>query len=377
MAATTLVGLGVLSACGGEFSAERPLRQWSSPEPPASPEPHRDDDSQNPDEALYLAEEILNAVEQPLHLQQQLNAARFMVRGLTASLLDLSSSKIPFVSFEPVDGADHYQILRCHSEAKLDAEGMDLREVMAQEQDLSSWLERLRSGSFWETLEQGSSCLMIQSSLARTSFLDTEAQEGRFQYIVRACVLAEPSSDLQEEGSRCSRLLALSPSVAAHPSGKTDDQSSTRQQVTTLRAKLDQASLQLASATRDFARHMVLCEREHRKETLARHQKDLLLAVLGLGARLGAEVLSAGGSNPLVGLRSVWKDHELLRRESRPVIEVLKDVFETEAHVLKQCASAHEQATKARSFLVKVTEQSRLLLDLVATLKTGAREVLK
>jgi hypothetical protein len=233
----------------------------------------------------------------------------------------------------------------------------------------------LQETADWESLKSLGGCSLIHTSLARTAFIDNDAGTGAIKYIVRSCSLA--TKQVSAGGETCARLLSVSSSVAAKRTIADAVKGAVRSEIASMQSALDQAAVALATTTRDYARNVIECERAGRKENLSRHRKDLLLAVLGVGARIGAEVLSSGGTSPLTAIKSMWQDKQALARETRPIVDVLRDVFETEKQNIAQCIAAERTASKAKELVLEVQERSEAILKLAATLSSASREILR
>lgn len=381
--ATLLVATALLVACGSELPS--PQTTSASGNTPGEPSAQSSDQAdqaaaEQQGSPLYLASEILEAASVSDELAKAMDSAEFMVTGLRASIMATAQASVPVVSFQAVEAADFYQILRCSGDSSLIVDGIDLSAGLSSSSNITTWISALKSKPVWEQLVKLPQCTLIQSTLTRPAFIDHDTVlDGPVRYIARACSAGSIAmSTLPTESAwSCSKLLSISEIVTAQAKKIDDAEQVLRQEIHALRKLIDQKSLDLAAVTRDYAKSVIECEASARKENLAKHRKDLLLAVLGIGARIGAEVLSSGGTNPLTTIKSIWQDKEALKRETRPVVDVLKDVFATEKATIKECAATEWKASRGRELLVDLFTQSKTILELARTLRSGAQEILR
>jgi hypothetical protein len=145
-------------------------------------------------------------------------------------------------------------------------------------------------------------------------------------------------------------------------------------EIAKLKSNIENASVDLTKKTKEYAAAVVECEKTNRKQNLANHRKQLLLAVLSVGAKIGGELLNSASPNPIEAFKSIWKDKKQLAADTRPILDVFKDVFVTEKNNIQTCIKSEFKATEAGLLLADLNAKTAALAKLAGTVRTAVQE---
>lgn len=374
----------LLTACGGVEQPSPVLEPGSgsksTPDPKAEQGQSGDQQRTKTDglevdpDGFALTEQIATALQQ-IEQKPDILSAAFKVAGFRVSLVDSTQGSYPIITFSPVEGADFYQVLRCTGAAVLTAESMNLEQVIAGAKDLSSEIAQQIKTPFWENLSANPGCSILHERLTRTAFIDQLRDLPSVKYIARACTVAFKAAD--PGAVSCSPILSVSNLVTllSTRTGKVVDK--VQEEIAKLKSNIENASVDLTKKTKEFAAAVVECEKTNRKQNLANHRKQLLLAILSVGAKIGGELLNATSPNPIEAFKSIWKDKKQLVADTRPILDVFKDVFVTEKNNILTCAKSEFKATEAGILLSDINAKTAALAKLTNSVKTAVQEVTK
>jgi hypothetical protein len=375
-----------LTACGGIEQPSPALKTDQAPNTATESEQKQSasdsqqsqqngaDSSDIDQDGLALTDQISTALKQ-IGQQRDLLGAAFKISGFRVSLVDNAQGSYPIVSFAPVEGADFYQVLRCTGSAALSSGSMNLEQIIADATDLSAEIAQQVQHPFWEDLTANPGCSILHERLTRTAFIDQLRDLPSVKYIARACSAA--SQALDPNAVSCSPIVSVSNliSVTSKQAGQVVDK--VQEEIAKLKSNIENASVDLTRKTKEYAAAVVECEKTNRKQNLANHRKQLLLAVLSVGAKIGGELLNSASPNPIEAFKSIWKDKQQLAADTRPILDVLKDVFVTEKNNIQNCIKSEFKATEAGLLLADINAKTAALAKLAGTIKTAAQEASK
>ncbi len=191
-----------------------------------------------------------------------LDTNKFLIMRLSVGMETYIQSQTPVLNFDrPVD-SDYVEIMRCPTNIAIQGaadtihlENIELTSLASAERD------RLYRNNDFYRAGIAAGCTQLTQGMSAATFYDSWAPNGRFRYLIRACVAPERLTDTDKLSNRnCTRQVAISSAVKDYVNSRTQQQRDYLQKATAAAADLLLAAHAVTQKADEYACYIQWCE---------------------------------------------------------------------------------------------------------------------
>ena len=224
-----------------------------------------------------------------------LDENNFRVNGLRVGQQTFLKAETPIIIYEMPPQADFVEILRCPENVIVHGGADTLDYVELGSKDLETETRIYQRNNFWEAAVATSGCVLIATSYTDTSYEDTSAPTGTFNYYVRACVDQDRLLNVEEFSStNCSRQVSRS-SQYNHVNKRQKAELEALVKASEIRSKIDTINRQIINKTIQLNQQLFECQEKHQTQVVSQEKKSAIGAILGGVIGFGIPVLGTLG----------------------------------------------------------------------------------
>lgn len=224
-----------------------------------------------------------------------LDENNFRINGLRVGQQTFLKAETPVVIYEMPLQADYVEILRCPDNVIIHGGADSIDYVELGSKDLQTETRIYQRNNFWEAAVITPGCILIATSYTDTSYEDSSASSGTFNYYIRACV--DQGRLLNIEGfssTNCSRQVSRSPEYN-HINRRQKAELEALAEASLVRSKIDTINRQIVNKTIELNQQLFGCQEKHQTRVINEEKKSAISAILGGVIAFGIPVLGTVG----------------------------------------------------------------------------------
>ena len=224
-----------------------------------------------------------------------LDESNFRVNGLRVGQQTFLKAETPVLIYDMPTQADYVEILRCPENVIIHGGADTLDYVELGSKDLETETRIYQRNNFWEAAVAASGCVLIATSYTDTTYEDTTAPSGSFNYYLRACVDQDRLLDVDNfSGINCSRQVSRS-SEYSHINKRQKAELEALAEASKIRVKVDSINRQIVSKTMQLNQQLFECQQKHQTRVIDEEKKSAISSILGGLILFGIPVVGAVG----------------------------------------------------------------------------------